>query len=56
VKAKQIVFWALILVFIISGLFLFSCSINAEGKREGFVYRPPSDQELRENAMRMGYF
>jgi peptidoglycan-associated lipoprotein len=68
VKAKKIGFWALILVFIISGLFLFSCSKTKEVKKEEIVSKPPavakeevqkpkeqvriSDQELREKALR----
>ncbi len=68
VKAKQIGFWTLILVFIISGLFLFSCSKTKEVKKEEIVSKPPavvkegaekpkvqvgtSDQELREKALR----
>jgi peptidoglycan-associated lipoprotein len=44
VKAKQIGFWALILLFIISGLFLFSCS-KKEVKSEGIVSKPPTAVE-----------
>jgi peptidoglycan-associated lipoprotein len=68
VKTKQIGFWTLILVFIISGLFLFSCSKTKEVKKEEIVSKPPAvvkegaekpkeqvrtgDQELREKALR----
>ena len=67
-KAKQIGFWTLILVFIISGLFLFSCSKTKEVKKEEPVSKPPAvvkegaekpkvqvgptDRELREKALR----
>jgi peptidoglycan-associated lipoprotein len=44
VKAKQIGFWALILLFFISGLFLFSCS-KKEVKSEGIVSKPPTAME-----------
>jgi peptidoglycan-associated lipoprotein len=44
VKAKQIGFWALILLFIISSLFLFSCSKKAV-KSEGIVSKPPTTVE-----------
>jgi peptidoglycan-associated lipoprotein len=44
VKAKQIGFWALILVFFISSLFLFSCS-KKEVKSEGIVSKPPTAVE-----------
>jgi len=44
VKAKQIGFWALILLFFISGLFLFSCS-KKEVKSEGIVSKPPAAVE-----------
>jgi len=40
VKAIQTGFWALILLFLISGLFLFSCG-KKEIKREGIVSKPP---------------
>ncbi|MCJ7833768.1 MAG: peptidoglycan-associated lipoprotein Pal [Deltaproteobacteria bacterium] len=43
-KAKQIGFWALILLFFISGLFLFSCS-KKEVKSEGIVSKPPAAVE-----------
>ena len=67
-KAKQIGFWTLILVFIISGLFLFSCSKTKEVKKEEIASKPPavvkegaekpkvqvgpSDRELREKALK----
>ncbi len=66
-NAKQIVFCTLILLFFISGLFLFSCS-HKEVKNEGIVSKPPTtvedeaekakkrvrikEQELREKALR----
>ena len=66
-KAKQISFWALIFVFFISSLFLFSCS-HKEVKSEGIVSKPPTavedeaekakkkarirEQELKEKALR----
>ena len=43
-KVKQIGFWALILVFFISGIFLFSCSKKAV-KSEGIVSKPPTAVE-----------
>ena len=67
-KAKQIGFVTLILVFSISTLFLFSCSKTKEVKKEEVVSKPsavvkegaekpkvqvgPSDQELREKALK----
>jgi peptidoglycan-associated lipoprotein len=44
VKAKQIGFWALILLFFISSLFLFSCS-KKQVKSEGIVSKPPTAVE-----------
>jgi peptidoglycan-associated lipoprotein len=44
VKAKQISFWALIFVFFISSLFLFSCS-KKQVKSEGIVSKPPTAVE-----------
>jgi peptidoglycan-associated lipoprotein len=44
VKVKQIGFWALISLFVISSLFLFSCSKKAV-KSEGIVSKPPSAVE-----------
>lgn len=41
-KIKQIGFWTLILVFIISGLFLFSCSKTKEVKKEEILSKPPA--------------
>ena len=43
-KAKQIGFWALILLFFISSLFLFSCS-KKQVKSEGIVSKPPTAVE-----------
>lgn len=43
-KVKQIGFWALISVFLISSLFLFSCSKKAV-KSEGIVSKPPTAVE-----------
>jgi len=44
VKAKQTGFWALILVFFISSLFIYSCSKKAV-KSEGIVSKPPTAVE-----------
>jgi peptidoglycan-associated lipoprotein len=44
VKVKQISFWTLIVMFSISGFFLFSCS-NKEVKKEGIVSKPPTAME-----------
>jgi peptidoglycan-associated lipoprotein len=68
VKTKQIGFWALIVLFFISSLFLFSCSKTKEVKREEIISKPPvsvkdeaekdkkrednKEKELKEKALR----